>query len=176
MASGASNSGIAVAGSYVFVANGANGSIGEYTINPVTGALLSSNASFLTGLTNPLSLAAAGSTLYFANGTTVGAYAFNPSTGALSSTAPTWTALETLVTGTPAIAVSGSNLFVTNGGSEVAEYTTSGTLENADVLTITQGSITGLAVTPVPEPGDGAAVLGAAALALALVRRRPVAA
>ncbi len=61
------------------------------------------------------------------------------------------------------IAVSGSNLFVTNGNS-IGEYTTSGAVVNADLVSGLQGPWA-IAVVPTPEPST-LVLLGIAAVSL----------
>jgi len=70
------------------------------------------------------------------------------------------------------IAVSGSNLFVTNaaggtiGAGTIGEYTTSGAVVNASLVSGLMGHPVGIAVTePVPEPST-IALLGALAVGL----------
>ncbi|HTF36661.1 MAG TPA: hypothetical protein VK714_23500 [Myxococcota bacterium] len=119
---------VAVSGSALFVGSkpGVTGTIGEYTTSGET-----VNASLITGLpSQPWSIAVSGGNLFVASTSgvtgTIGEY----TTSGETVNASLITGLD--VSGVRGfggifIAVSGSNLFVTNfGGDSIGEYTTSG--------------------------------------------------
>jgi len=113
----------------IFVTNFTGNTIGEY--NATTGAPI--NASLITGLNGPQSVALPGGHLFVAN--------FN--TGSIGEyTTSGATVNASLIKGLNfpgAIAVSGGNLFVANAGTSVGtgsigEYTTSGATVNASLV------------------------------------------
>jgi WD40 repeat protein len=128
-------------GQVLFVSNTANNTIGAYDAN--TGAEI--NASFITGLSGPKGLAVSGSTLFVANSSfpgsgTIGKY--DASTGAVID--------ASFITGAFArdLAVSGSNLFVTNGSGAVAKYDAiTGATINLGFVTVAFGQPQGVAVS-----------------------------
>lgn len=124
----------------IFVSNFGNGTVGEYTLS---GAPI--NASFITGLNSPSSIAVSGNDLFVSNylNGTIGRYT---SSGATVNTS--------LVTGLdhPAfIALSGGNLFVVSPGMQggndtgvVGLYTTSGATLNASLRIVLPSSTRGI--------------------------------
>jgi len=142
--------GIVVSGSTLYVANYGAGTVGEYT---TSGALI--NASLVSGLYHPWGLALSGSTLYVAdNGTgTVSAYTVS---GASATADGSFTA----ITGQPqvmGVAVSGSNLYISNYASSVSNtaYTGSISVYNAATGAALNGGV------PVVTGLDGPASLTA---------------
>ena len=119
----------------IYVANSANGTIGEYTLSGQT-----INVSFITGLSSPTGMAVSGGYLYVAQEN--GNIRKYTTSGTLVNAA--------LVTGLYlpwGIAISGNDLFVANGGGEsstIGEYTTSGAAVNASLVS-GLGNPTGLA-------------------------------
>jgi len=128
---------IAVSGSNLFVVNDFPGTIGEYTTSGAT-----VNASLVSGLANPIGIAVSGSDVYVANslsGTntlsgTVGEYTV--SGGMVTASNPSLvTGLAPGSNGLTGIAVSGSNIFITDRyHGTIGEYTTSGATVNADLV------------------------------------------
>lgn len=110
----------------IFVANHGTGTIGEYTTSGAT-----VNASLISGLSGPGSIAVSGSELFVVNPTptnTIGAY---------STSGTTVNAALISGLGNPhQITVSGSNLFVANGdpADTIGEYTTSGATVNSALV------------------------------------------
>ena len=109
-----------------------------------------------------LSVAAYGD-IYVANGGygTVGAYT--------NSGAAVNTSLISSVNGPVGLALSGSDLFITNNTDTVGEYTTSGATINADLISGLQHP-GGIVVTPVPATFG--LVTGLAVLPMLLLKRR----
>jgi len=120
----------------IFVVNQGTGTIGEYD---TTGAAI--NASLISGLPSPQSIAVSGNDLFVASLGSGGAGVVGEYT-----TAGTTVNASLITTGLNypyGIAVSGSDLFVLNdGNNSLAEYTTSGTLLNADLITGLNGPFT----------------------------------
>lgn len=121
-------SSVAVSGSNIFVANSNTGTIGEYSTSGQT-----INANLITGLSDPAGIAISGSQLFVANinGGTIGEYTLGATPGTVASSNPS------LVSGLQepdSIAVSGSNLYVAGLAGPVGEYTTSGGVVNASLL------------------------------------------
>jgi hypothetical protein len=116
----------------VFVTENHAGLVGEYNTDGST-----VNASLVSTDTYPDSIAISGADIFVANydGNTVSEYTFSGATVHKSLfTYP-------LNGGAPAIAISGSNIFLYDGGngannSSVGEYTTSGAIINASLITI----------------------------------------
>jgi hypothetical protein len=132
--------GIASFGSNLYVAS-SNGTIGEYTIDATNGTVTSSNASLVTGLSDPFNLALSGTDLFVLN-------AGNNTVGEYTTSGQTVNA--SLISGfTPsALAVSGGYLFVVNQtNGTIGEYTTSGATINASLVTGLPGGDYGLAVS-----------------------------
>jgi uncharacterized delta-60 repeat protein len=131
---------VAVSASNLFVSNYYAGTIGEYSLSGAT-----INASLVTGLNSggigPFAIAVSGNQLFVANGDggspgtlgTIGEYTLGATPGTIASSIPR------LVTGLAdpgGIAVSGSNLFITDyANGVVGEYTTSGATVNAALVT-----------------------------------------
>ena len=115
-------------------ANG-NGTIGEYTLSGGT-----VNAALVSGLSNPVGIAASGSNLFVANygNGTIGEYTM--SGGTVNA------ALVFGLNDPFGLAVSGSDLFVANGNGTIGEYTTSGAVVNASLVS-GLGRLQGLAVS-----------------------------
>ncbi len=139
LAVGAALSSATARGQDIFVVNGgngtSNGTIGEYTLSGGT-----VNVSLVSGLSNPVGIAASGSNLFvtnYGNGT-IGEYTMSGAT-----------VNATLVFGLNdpfGLVVSGSNLFVANGNGTIGEYTTSGAVVNASLFS-GLGTLEGLAVS-----------------------------
>jgi hypothetical protein len=135
-----------------------NGTVGEYT---TSGTVV--NASLISGLNSPTSIAVSGNDLFVASfgshGYTIGEYMTSGSTVNAS-----------LITGFDSpqgIAVSGNDLFVSNtGDGTVGEYTTSGATVDANLISGLSDPY-GIAISPAPEPSTSALVaLGVATLCL----------
>lgn len=128
-------------GQVLFISNTADNTVGAYDAN--TGAVI--NDSFITGLSGPKGIAVSGSTLFVANSSfpgsgTIGKY--DASTGAEID--------ASFITGAFGrdLAVSGSNLFVTNGGGAVAKYDAiTGATINLGFVTVDFGQPQGVAVS-----------------------------
>jgi len=122
--------GIAASGATLFVVDQLNESIHEYN---TAGTLLA--ASLIPGLDGLGSIAISGSTLYipwFDNaGPTFGNWIGAFSTGGTAINSH----LISLSNPNNGIAVSGSNIFITNLNGTVSEYTTGGTTVNASLIT-----------------------------------------
>jgi hypothetical protein len=120
--------GLAISGSDLFVANSGNATVGEYTTSgtPVT------TWSVSVFDANVYGIAVSGSDVFVTDGSGVCEY----TTSGTPVSVPLISGLNT----TSAIAVSGSNLFVVNGGfynadsGTVGEYTTSGTPVNPSLI------------------------------------------
>lgn len=126
-------SNLAVSGNDLFIAEGST--IAEYTTSGVeiSGALIS-------GVSNP-SLTISGSNLYVANSNgTVGVYGLGSTPGTLtSSNADLFSIASGELNG---IAVSGTNIFVTNAATNtIGEYTTSGGTVNASLASTSNDPI-----------------------------------
>jgi hypothetical protein len=131
---------IAVVGSYLFVLDQHNGTIGKYTTSGET-----VNASLVTGLSNPnnpQAMAVSGTTIFVLDdgGYKIGEYTTSGTTVNAS--------LVYLPNGSTGIAVSGTDLFIVSpgtwsintglynpGSSSISEYTTSGALVSASLVT-----------------------------------------
>jgi hypothetical protein len=113
---------LALSGSDLFVDNHGNDTIGEYTTSGAT-----VNASLIPGVSGP-GIVVAGSDLFVLNGNTIGEYTLSGATVNASLISGLHTPNE--------LAVSGSDLFVTNYDSDtIGEYTTSGATVNANLIT-----------------------------------------
>jgi hypothetical protein len=133
--------GIAVSGSSLFVANyysgnsSGLGTIGEYTTSGTT-----VQVPLISGLNNPIGIAVSGTNIFVTNQGTDSGGGVAVNTGSIAEYT-TSGVLEnsSLVSGLDApygLAVSGGNLFVTNGYSgTIGEYTTSGATVNASLVT-----------------------------------------
>jgi hypothetical protein len=156
---------IAASGSDLFVP--ANDAVGEYTLAgaPVNTSLIAPGAT--TGI------AISGSNLFITNGDagTISEFTLGATPGTIASSIPS------LITGLHrpvGITTFGSDLFVTNegngmpaGSGTVGEYTLSGAVVNADLIT---GLDEPYGIVVVPEPATGAIAVVAG---LALLARRP---
>jgi len=145
---------LAISGTRMFVANNNIGTISEYT---TSGTLV--NAALISGLAGPTDMILSGSNLFILNqGSTVNA---------------------SLITGISSLANSmsllGSTLLVADNAGKISEYSTSGATLNAGLVTGLYEPV-GVAFLAIPEPSTYAAILGAAALGFAVMRRRRVAA
>ena len=127
--------GIAVSGSNLFVTNehaspstGEPGGVGEYT---TSGGVV--NTSLVTNRNWPVGIAVSGSNLFVTN-------VYNPASDAIDEYTTSGVAVSIPLLSGPAfpgpdgIAVSGSNLFVANYGGTIGEYTTSGGIVNASLV------------------------------------------
>jgi hypothetical protein len=155
---------IAVNGTNVFVQNNLTGVIGEYDL---TGAPV---APSLITVPNSQCLALSGSDLYVASysgGTfTIGKYTLGATPGTIASFNPS---LITGSGGPMAISVCGSSIYMDwYAGTRVMEYTTSGDLVNANLITGLSGA-DGIYVTPEPS---SLALLGLSTAGLLLRRRK----
>jgi hypothetical protein len=139
---------IAVSGNKVFVANYYTGVISEYT---TSGATI--NPSLISGVITPTSIAISGNDLFVANGPS-GTISEYTTTGAMVNTS--------LISGLDEIlriVAFGNKLFVLDRGTHqgthnfgtIGEYTTSGATVDPSLITGV-GTISGLAVGPIPEP------------------------
>jgi hypothetical protein len=119
--------GIAVSGSHLFVLDWAAGTVGEFTTSGQT-----INRQLITGLTKPYGIAVSGSDLYVAQLYNVGKYTTSGQT-----IDPNFiTFIPNQVEYFNGVAVSGSNVFVvSNGTNSVWEYSTSGALVKANLIT-----------------------------------------
>ena len=137
---------LAISGPNLFVSNyGGGGSVGEY--NAATGAVVTT--SLIPGLFGPGGVAVSGSNLFVANyavyneGTTVGVYTLSGSLVNVISG----------MSGPQAIAISGLGMFVVNeGNGTVGEFTTSGAVVNASLVSGLNDP-KGIAVVSVPVNG-----------------------
>ena len=119
--------GIAISGSRMFVSDLSRGTIGEYT---TTGQTI--NASLVKGLYNPFGVAVFGSDLFVATPYSVGEYTTSGQT-VNANFIPLMTNQVQDFTG---LAISGSNLFLVNTETNsVSQYSTSGALVHADLIT-----------------------------------------
>ncbi|HEY4328130.1 MAG TPA: PEP-CTERM sorting domain-containing protein [Phycisphaerae bacterium] len=119
---------IAVSGSNIFVANSDTGTVGEYSISGDT-----INANLITGLNDPGGIAISGSQLFVANinGGTIGEYTLGATPGTIASSTPS---LISGLQNPTSIGISGNNLFVASLFGPVGEYTTSGGMVHASLL------------------------------------------
>lgn len=161
------DTGIAISGNHLFVAEGAPGIIEEY--DATTGALIQSN--FITGLHSPNDIKISGNDLFVLNQSdSIGEY--DATTGAAIN--------ANLITGVPnesAFALSGTNIFVSSYTTPgVSEWTTSGQLVNSALFNLPGVNLFGygIAATPqaVPEPATWGMLLGGLAMITLVGRRR----
>lgn len=133
--------GLAASGSYLFIGsltNITNAAIDQYKLGSA------STSTFLGGLRGDLALGISGSDLFFTN-TAAGTVG---ESSILSGT--TNTSFISGLSSPYGLAVSGSDIYVSNmynGVDVISEYTTSGTLVNADLITINNNVPFGLAVS-----------------------------
>jgi hypothetical protein len=195
--------GFAVSGSDIFVANSVLGTVAEYTTSGAT-----VNSSLITGLSSFVDIDVSGSDLFVANNGNISEYTtsgtlinadlvsgiigsvvvvsgsnlfVSNSNGIGEYTTSGATVNASLVSGpfTPGdVAVSGSDLFVGDGGTGiVSEYTTSGALINPALITGLPGTV-GLAIegsATVPEGTfNYAPFLAVAFVGFAMIRRKPI--
>jgi hypothetical protein len=146
----------------IFVSNFSNGTIGEYNLD---GTL--ENATFISGLEGPWSLAASSSNLFVAL----------PSSGSISKyNLDGSVANPALITGLSnptGLTVFGSDLFVSFADTGlISLYNLDGTPLNPSLIAGI-GQLGGIAVvTAIPEPSTYSALLGAATLGVVILRRR----
>jgi len=168
--------GLAISGSNLFVVNQGpsgspyvnDGSIGEYTLGPTPGSVISSIASLVSGLVTPQHLAVSGPDLFVTYGN---GYAGFGDVGEYTTSGAIVNA--SLVSGLddPAgIASSSSDLFVANTANRIGEYTTSGATINASLVSGLYDDPQDVAVV-VPEPATPS-LIGMASLGLLARRRR----
>jgi hypothetical protein len=125
------------AAAQVFVADLDQGTVGEYGFHGVT-----INTNLISGFSQPTQIALSGSDLFVESGggTVVGEYTLGNEPGTIASSSPQFiSGLFTI--GLGGLAVTDSDLFVVNNASyghyQVSEYTLSGALINASLISFT---------------------------------------
>jgi hypothetical protein len=118
----------------IYVTNFNDGTMGEYTTSGAT-----VNANLISGLNGPVSIAISGANVFVLNYGTYINGNYNPASGSIGEyTTSGATVNAALITGLQSpqgIAVSGSNLFVTNfDAGTIGKYTTSGATANAALV------------------------------------------
>lgn len=155
----------AITSSNIFVLNaitngspGAGGSIAEFNLD---GTAASSNPSsqIITGLQSPVGLAVSGSNVFFTEQFVNSVFDFNTTTNTLTTLISDAVTSNANLSDPAQLAVDGSNLYVVNAGNgTVGEFTTSGDVVNASLITGI-GGVTGIAIVDAPEPSVWSMVL-----------------
>jgi hypothetical protein len=168
---GSGNISLAITGNALYVAdNAGSGLLKEY--NATTGAAVGTFSAAVPGNNNIRGLAIIGSTLYATDPTAGTGMVYEYATTGTGQTASTGFSAAAVM----AIAAYNNNLYLANLTASpsvlqsVTEYSATGISEGTVISNLPGDTYTHLSV--IPEPSTYAAALGAAALAVAAIRRR----